>query len=327
MGGEGRTAQYYPAVVLPNGNMILSLYTQGGIGGEPLDAVGHCRTCIVCVGLQYDILWSRFFEGTTVAQDAAVYSVCRLHIEQGGSLAVLLRQHTPQDGAYFLPVTLDAETGAVLQTGAEIPCEISNEAAGRYVATFNLENVYVQKKTDAFSTADATSAIEAYDCGNRLLWRQPMDSLPMDTLTECLETPACILLMGNAVASTANGQITSHAAFALVGPAGQPIWTRVLDRAQTSSMTATLSGDAQLVVLGYLTEHENTAVEESWQYLACMDVASGTVLWEKATSYTTDAPLPAGIALPTDTGYLLLGEANGQTLCETVDQQGTMLDA
>lgn len=326
MGGEGRTVQYYPAVVLPNGNMILSLYTQGGFGGELLAATGHYRTCIACVGPQNEILWSRFFEGTTVAHDAVVYSVCRLNIAQDGSLAVLLRQRTPQEGAYFLPILLDADTGALLQTGAKIPYEISNEAIDRYVVTWNLENVYIQKKTDAFSTANSTSIIEAYDYENHLLWRQSMDSLPMDTLTACLETPAGILLTGNAVARMSNDQIANHTVFAFVDPAGQSVWTHVFDGAQTSSIVATLNSDAQLMLLGNLANGENTAAEEVWQYLACMEPATGAVRWEQAMPFAPDAPLPVGALLPTGTGYLLLGEANGQTVCETVDRQGTALD-
>ena len=212
LGREGRSAQYYPAFVLPNGNIVVSLYTQDRIGPGIPSASGAYQTCVVCINQQNEILWSRYFNGSTVPGDTVVYSVCRMSMSKEGNLDLLLRQRTQQDGAYFLPVTLAPDTGEPLHTGTRLPFEISDDAADRFVTTYNLDDLYVQQKKADFSTADSTSIVYAYDYENHLLWSIPGDELPFRSVSACLQTPAGVLLSGTAIAYNEEGRINSYTA-------------------------------------------------------------------------------------------------------------------
>ena len=322
LGGEGRTAQYYPVFVLPNGNLIISLYTQGGIGGEPLSSTGHYRTCIFCVNPQNEILWSRYFEGSTIPNDTLVYSVCQMSLSENDGLAILLRQQTQQDGAFFLPVTLDAGTGEIRETGDKIPYQISDDQADRYIVTFNLPTMYVQIVTDNFSGVNSTRVVRAYDYANHLLWEQPMEALGMSNGNNCLATSAGVLLVGSNLAIDEQGAPQTFTVATMISETGELLWTRSFTQQPASGISAFLNREGQLMWFGFLADHMNTADEADWQYLACMDTASGNVLWEKTTPYTREAPLPAGILQATETGYLLTGRSEGKTLFETLDFQG-----
>lgn len=332
LGGEGRTVQSYPVYVLPNGNLIISLYTQGGVGGVPLSATGHYQTCLLCVNPQNEILWSRTFEGTTIPNDAIVYSVCRINQADNDGLTILLQQHTQEDGAYFLPVTLDADTGDIRETGEHIPYSISDDQADCYISTFCLANVYVQVITDGFSGANSTRTVCAYDYMSHLIWEQPIESLGMSNVNHCLEASSGVLLVGSVFIPDEDGGINSCTAAAMVTPTGGLSWTSVFTQKPSSNINAILTQDGQLMWFGSLTSHPNSVKEEDWQYLACMEPASGVVIWEKTTPFTAEAPLPTGTvltetALSTDSGYLLTGQNNGNTLFETIDFLGNAIQS
>ena len=322
LGGEGRTAQYYPVFVLPNGNLIISVYTQGGIGGEPLSATGHYQTCLLCVNPQNEILWSRYFEGTTLPDDTVVYSVCQIGLSENDGLAILLQQHTQQDGAYFLPVTLDAGTGEIRETGEKTPYAISDDQADRYISTYSMASLYVQVITDNFSGVNGVSVVRAYDYANRSLWEQPMEALGMSNIIDCLETSTGVLLIGVNHSVDEDGCFSSDTTVTMVTETGASLWNYAFTQKSNSNISGFLNREGQLIWLGSLTERPNTADEENWQYLAFMDTATGALLWDQTTPFTSEAPLPCGTVLALDSGYLLTGRSQGNTLFETVDIQG-----
>ena len=322
LGGEGRTSPSYPVFVLPNGNLIISLYTQGGVGGEPLSANGHYQTCLLCVNPQNEIVWSRYFEGTTLPDDSVVYSVCRIKPSENDGLAVLLQQHTQQDGAYFLPVTLDASTGEIRETGEKTQYAISDDKADRYITTFSLASQYVQVVADDFSGVNATRAVRAYEYSNHLLWEQPMEALGMSNINSCLETPAGVLLIGVNHSADDDGCFNSFTTATMVTETGEPLWNYAFTQKSSADMNGFLNHKGQLIWLGNLTEHPNTATEENWQYLACMDTATGVVLWDQTAPFASENPKPCGTVLELDSGYLLTGRNQGNMLFETVDFQG-----
>lgn len=322
LGGDGRTSQSFPVVVLPNGNMIISLYTKGGIGDDNVPSSGGYQTCLVCINPQNEILWRRYFDGSSIPGDAVVYSVCRMSVKQENELSVLLRQHTAKDGTFFLPMTLDAGSGEVMETGAMIPFDISDEAADKYVTTFNMDSLYIQQKTLHFSTVEPERTVVAYGYDNRLRWSVPADALPFGAIQTCLETPAGVLLCGMVVTPEADRTFLSHTVFAMISPDGQTLWTHTFDRKQSVNITPTLNREGHIMALGSLENNSNTAEQEDWQYLACMDSQSGAIIWERTTPFTAAAALPVGMLLMTETGYLLLGEHNGETLAESVDPLG-----
>ncbi len=269
IGGGGKDSPTCAPLVLPNGDLVVAVSTQGGLGGEPLDTDGEYKTYLACLDYEQNVVWQSVWTGTV-----SLYG-----LDENGGVQAFWRY---KDGGetYVRFTTLSADTGE--QTAQKQPMKLVSTQTGAdpHIYSQALPDYgFVTEIHDPEATTEPRYFSLCAPDGEEL-WRKNQKELVVQNVEEIAQLDDGILLLGS------SGELSEDVYYlpivVKVSLTGELLWQYIPSEMESGSLLHfQRGGEGDVVVFGYGRIGELTADASTWQIIASLDEKSGEVRWEK----------------------------------------------
>lgn len=269
IGGGGEDYPTSTPLVLPDGNLVIAIFTQGGLGGEPLDVKGARKTYVACLDSEQNPVWQTVLEGT----------VTLYGLDAQGDVQAFWR-HSETGDTYAQFITLRAQTGEQISNHPAVKLTISQVGDNPQVGTM-LSPDYVLIKE--IHDPDATTRPRYFRLFNQAgdeLWKKEQQEISIQNVDTFEQLRDGVLLIGGSGKQSQDGRglpIVVKISFA-----GEVLWKYIPQNMQQGLLLHALhAGDGQLILFGFGRTEVSADSPVTWQIITAVDEKSGEVLWEK----------------------------------------------
>ena len=310
IGGAGYDV-CYDTLSLPNGNIILSLSSNGGQNGGPEYKGDVHKVWLLCLAPDGSVVWETEFGedakgGHTRLQHLALSGDGTFY----GTVCYEISQYTQ----YRQKITFSCADGSILSEGEKVM-----EDENYYRRYLPNDGFTLVSESLTSGTSVDSPTLRMLDANGNELWK--LDADVIGYTMDWLPTAHGALLYG---VSANAAQTASQAAAALIDNSGRVVWTYRAENLDSGRFfDGMIDSGGRFVASGFC--NYKSGQDSSQQLLVCLDAATGTILWQQ-TAGTADRILPNAHLTEIDGQYILCGSSDHYSITfETVDREGREL--
>lgn len=326
LGGTGDDS-YNDSLSLPNGNLILSIASNGGRDGEDEYAKRTRKTWLVCLAPDGSTVWETEF-GDDRAGGYTLFSQLMLGSEN--SFSGMVFYSIDQHSQYRQMMSFSTIDGSLIQSGERVMDSMDTDNIYRTFCTS--QGYRIALEAHNFDTNLKPRMVRLLDGGGNQLWELNVTETGLNHMEQFIPVPQGTVLYGcNDVNNSPNAEVVAM----LVDSSGAVVWEyRYRSSSRCVFKDGIIDSQGRLVVMGtirgdLITNEKGQGMgyeDNTSLLLVCLDVSTGEEIFAKTTEMT-DRLIPTDRIAEYGGQYILCGsDANYNTIeFQTIDQDGNLL--
>lgn len=269
IGGGGKDYPTSAPLTLSNGDLVVAVATQGGLGGVTLNTNGKYQTYLACLDPGQNVVWQSVRAGV----------VTLYGLDENGGVQAYWRY---EDGGetYVRFTTLSAKTGEQTAQGQPVKLVSTPTGTDPYIDSRALPDyLFVTEIHDPEATTEPRY-FSLYASDGSELWRKDQRELVVENVEAIAQLDDGILLLGS------SGELSEDVYYlpvvVKVSLTGELLWQYIPPEVENGSLLSFQRGEnGELIVFGYGRIGAMTDSATTWQLIASLNEKSGEVRWEK----------------------------------------------
>ena len=326
LGGTGDDS-LHGFLSLPNGNIILSIASNGGRDGEATYPGLTRKAWLICLAPDGSTVWENEF-GDDHTGGYTIFS--QLILGDNDSFTGMVSYSISQYSQYRQMMTFSTIDGSLLQSGERIMESMETDNIYR---TFTTSQGYrIASETHNFNTNLKPRILRLLDNGGKQLWEFNASENGISHMEQFIPVSQGTLLFGR---DNVADSINSNAVAMLINNSGAVVWDYQFNNgSRCGFQSGIIDSEGRFIIMGTvrgdpILNEDGRAVgfeDNTSLLLTCLDVTTGETIFEK-TLQMADRRIPSDQIIEYDGRYILCGAGENYNTIEyqALDHDGMLL--
>lgn len=321
LGGTGDDV-CYDTLLLPNGNLILSMSSGGGRNGEPEYDENVHKVWLLCLAPDGSTVWENEYGEE---RSGGYTSLWFLALGDDGTFRATESYDISQHRQYLQEKVFSCEDGSLLSQGER---SLNPLGDGSVYIQYRANGGYMLvEESLSVDSPDSYRTLSMLDPQGRELWRLDADAYGIRNVDGWFLLPQGMLLYGR---HPNDALQQSQPIVMLVGAHGDVLWSYVPAGLTNGIFWDGIIDSAGRIVLTGITrgakQTDENGSESRIQLVTCLDTATGEEIWRK-TAEMSERSLPCKIIAELNGQIILCDSGNSyqNKVFETLDWNGNEL--